>query len=121
MDIQKINKHQYTKKEFLELLEQYDYYNDEVRNDGQYLELRKIKGTLIDSLLDLILILDIKLDIQTIFHTGKDEYDIINNVNIIKKIVKAIPENTELIFDKKYNLKSIIVHNTRNTITVKFK
>ena len=121
MDIQRIDKHQYTKLEFLELLDKYDYYNDEVRNDGQYMELRKIKGTLIDSLLDLILVLDIKLDIKTVFHTGRDEYDIFNNVNIIKKIVKAIPDNTELIFDKKYNLKSIIVHNTRNTITVKFK
>ena len=121
MDIQIIDKHQYTKLEFLELLDKYDYYNDEVRNDGQYIELRKIKGTLIDSLLDLILVLDIKLDIKTVFHTGRDEYDIINNVNIIKKIVKAIPDNTELIFDKKYNLKSIIVHNTRNNITVKFK
>lgn len=47
MDIQKINKHQYTKKEFLDLLERYDYYNDEVRNDGQYLELRKIKVLLL--------------------------------------------------------------------------
>ena len=117
MDIKKINKYQYTKKEFLKLLEDYDYHNREIMD----MKLGKIKGTLIDSLLDLVMFLDIKLDIKTVFHISKDKYDTINNIEILKKITKVIPDNTRLLFDNNYSLKTIVVNNTKNTIRIKFK